>query len=94
MARAKREEQKNNLLLKENTISNQKNIISALVILAIIVIVLGLNGLRLNRLLKDLSQTDALSGLYNRRYMNKRLEEEKFFSQNATSNELLVKKIW
>lgn len=70
------EEQKNNLLLKEDTISNQKNIISALVILAIIVIVLGLNGLRLNRLLKDLSQTDALSGLYNRRYMNKRFEEE------------------
>ncbi len=70
------EEQKNNLLLKEDTISNQKNIISALIILTIIVIVLGLNGLRLNRLLKDLSQTDALSGLYNRRYMNKRLEEE------------------
>lgn len=70
------EEQKNNLLLKEDTISNQKNIISALVILSIIIIALGLNGLRLNRLLKDLSQTDALSGLYNRRYMNKRLEEE------------------
>ena len=70
------EEQKNNLLLKEDTISNQKNIISALVILSIIIIALGLNGLRLNRLLKDLSQTDALSGLYNRRYMNKKLEEE------------------
>lgn len=70
------EEQKNNLLIKEDIISNQKNIISALVILSTIIIALGLNGLRLNRLLKDLSQTDALSGLYNRRYMSKRLEEE------------------
>ena len=70
------EEQKNNLLVKENIISDQKNIIFALIILSVIIIVLGLNGLRLNRLLKDLSQTDALSGLYNRRYMNKKLEEE------------------
>lgn len=70
------EEQKNNLLIKEDIISNQKNIISALVILSTIIIALGLNGLRLNKLLRNLSQTDALSGLYNRRYMNKRLEEE------------------
>ena len=70
------EEQNNNLLIKEDIISNQRNIISALIILSTIIIALGLNGLRLNRLLKDLSQTDALSGLYNRRYMNKKLEEE------------------
>ena len=70
------EEQKSNLLIKEDIISDQKNIISALVILSIIIIALGLNGLRLNKLLKNLSQTDALSGLYNRRFMNKKLEEE------------------
>lgn len=70
------EEQKNNLLIKEDIISDQKNIIFALVLLSIIIIALGLNGLRLNKLLKNLSQTDALSGLYNRRFMNKKLEEE------------------
>jgi GGDEF domain-containing protein len=70
------EEQKNNLIIKEHTISDQKNIILALGLLSMVIIALGLNGLRLNRLLKNLSQTDALSGLYNRRFMNKGLQDE------------------
>lgn len=45
-------------------------------LLSVIIIFLGLNGIRQNRLLKNLSQTDTLSGLYNRRFMNKKLEEE------------------
>lgn len=70
------EEQKNNILLKEAIITNQKNIIFVLGILSVIVVILGLNGIRQNRLLKSLSQTDTLSGLYNRRYINQKLEEE------------------
>lgn len=70
------QEQKNNLLIKEDIISDQKNIIFALVFLSIIIFILGLNGIRQNRLLKNLSQTDSLSGLYNRRFMNQKLEEE------------------
>jgi len=73
---SKIEEQKNNLLIKEDIISDQKNIISALVILSTIIVILGLNGIRQNRLLKNLSQIDTLSGLYNRRFMNQKLEEE------------------
>ncbi len=85
------EEQKNNLLLKENTISNQKNIIFALIILSTVIIILGLNGIRLNRLLRNLSQTDALSGLYNRRYMNKKLEDEVLkYQRNKTPFSLLL----
>jgi diguanylate cyclase (GGDEF)-like protein len=64
------------LIIKEHTISDQKNIILALGLLSMVIIALGLNGLRLNRLLKNLSQTDALSGLYNRRFMNKGLQDE------------------
>lgn len=70
------EEQKNNLLIKENIISDQKNIIIILGILSVIIILLGLNGIRQNRLLKNLSQIDSLSGLYNRRFMIQKLEEE------------------
>ncbi|NCB11890.1 MAG: DUF4154 domain-containing protein [Erysipelotrichia bacterium] len=70
------QEQKKNLLLKEDVISNQKNIITIMALLSVIIIFLGLNGIRQNRLLKNLSQTDTLSGLYNRRFMNKKLEEE------------------
>ena len=70
------EDQKNKLLLKETIISEQKNAMFILAILFIIILVLGINGIRQNRLLRDLSQTDTLSGLYNRRFMNKKLEEE------------------
>lgn len=70
------QEQKKNLLLKENVISNQKNIITIMGLLSMIIIILGLNGIRQNRLLKSLSQIDTLSGLYNRRFMNQRIEEE------------------
>jgi hypothetical protein len=49
---SKIEEQKSNIIIKENTISDQKNIISALAILSIIVVILGLNGIRQNQLLK------------------------------------------
>lgn len=73
---SKIEEQKSNIIIKENTISDQKNIISALTILSIIVVILGLNGIRQNQLLKNLSQTDSLSGLYNRRFINQKLQEE------------------
>ena len=37
---------------------------------------MGINGIRQNLLLKNLSQIDTLSGLYNRRFMNKKIEEE------------------
>lgn len=70
------EEQKNNLLLKEGVIADQKNIIATLVVLFMIIVILGLNGIRQNRLLKNLSQTDSLSSLYNRRFMLNKLEEE------------------
>lgn len=70
------EDQKNKLLLKETIISEQKNAMLILAILFIIILALGINGIRQNRLLRDLSQTDTLSGLYNRRFMNKKLEEE------------------
>lgn len=70
------EEQKNNLLLKEVVIADQKNIIATLVVLFMIIVILGLNGIRQNRLLKNLSQTDSLSSLYNRRFMLNKLEEE------------------
>lgn len=70
------QEQKKNLLLKEDVISNQKNIITIMGLLSMIIIILGLNGIRQNRLLKSLSQIDTLSGLYNRRFMNQRIEEE------------------
>lgn len=70
------EEQRNNLLLKEDIISNQKNIIMILILLSFITIILGLNIILKNRLLKNLSQTDSLSGLNNRRFMLKKLEDE------------------
>ena len=70
------QEQKNNLLLKEDIISEQKNAMGILAALFIIILILGINGIRQNRLLKNLSQTDSLSGLYNRRFMNQKLEEE------------------
>ena len=70
------EEQKSNLLIKENIISDQKNIIIILGILSVIIILLGLNGIRQNILLKNISQIDTLSGLYNRRFMIQKIEEE------------------
>ncbi|RBQ31552.1 hypothetical protein CRU92_07190 [Arcobacter sp. FW59] len=70
------DEQNSSILVKEEIITNQKNIIFVFFILLIIILALGLNVLRQNRLLKNLSETDTLSGLYNRRYTLKRLEEE------------------
>ncbi len=64
------------MLLKEVVIADQKNIIATLVVLFMIIVILGLNGIRQNRLLKNLSQTDSLSSLYNRRFMLNKLEEE------------------
>ncbi|MBU0925174.1 DUF4154 domain-containing protein [bacterium] len=70
------QEQKNNLLIKENIISEQKNAMAVLAVLFIIILILGINGIRQNKLLKKLSQIDSLSGLYNRRFINQKLEEE------------------
>lgn len=70
------QEQKKNLLLKENIITDQKNAMSILAILFFIILILGIIGIKQNKLLKNLSQIDTLSGLYNRRFMNKKLEEE------------------
>ncbi len=63
-------------LIKESIIADQKNKILIFGALFIIILILGINGIRQNLLLKNLSQIDTLSGLYNRRFMNKRLEEE------------------
>ena len=70
------EEEKNNLLVKESIIADQKNKILIFGALFIIILILGINGIRQNLLLKNLSQIDTLSGLYNRRFMNKKIEEE------------------
>ena len=70
------EEEKNNLLIKESIIADQKNKILIFGALFIIILILGINGIRQNLLLKNLSQIDTLSGLYNRRFMNKKIEEE------------------
>jgi len=72
------EEQTRNLLLKENIIAEQKNAMGILAVLFIIILILGINGIRQNRLLKNLSQTDTLTGLYNRRFVNQKIEEEIF----------------
>ena len=70
------EEEKNNLLIKESIIADQKNKILIFGALFIIILILGINGIRQNLLLKNLSQIDTLSGLYNRRFMNKKIEEK------------------
>jgi len=70
------EQQKVVLVKKDGLISMQQNTIELLAFLTGIIILLGLYGIKQNRLLKNLSQTDSLSGLYNRRFMNKKIEEE------------------
>lgn len=85
------EVQKDNLLIKEDIISNQKSVIGYLVILFIIIVILGTNVFKQNRLLKKLSQTDTLSGLFNRRVIIEKLDEEiSKYNRYKTSFSLLL----
>lgn len=70
------DEQRNSILIHEKTIELQKLSIIIVLILLTIILFLGINGIRQNLKLKNFSETDSLSNLYNRRYANNILEKE------------------
>jgi len=70
------EKQKENLVEKEGVISTQKGVIIILLALFAIIAVLIRHVLRQNGLLNALSQTDPLTGLYNRRVLIERISNE------------------
>ena len=72
------EKQKDKLLQKEGVISTQKGTIVALSILVGIIVLLVLYVFKQNALLKHLSHTDVLTGLFNRRAFLDRLDDEIF----------------
>jgi diguanylate cyclase (GGDEF)-like protein len=68
--------QNENLVKKEGVISTQKGVIIILLILFAIIAVLIRHVVRQNALLNALSQTDPLTGLYNRRVLLERISNE------------------
>lgn len=70
------EKEKENLVEKEGVISTQKGVIGILLVLFAIIAVLIRHVLKQNGLLNALSQTDPLTGLYNRRVVMERISSE------------------
>ncbi|WP_298693662.1 YfiR/HmsC family protein [uncultured Sulfuricurvum sp.] len=68
--------QKKNLVEKEGVISTQKGVIAILLVLFGVIAVLIRYVVKQNALLNALSQTDHLTGLYNRRVLLDRMENE------------------
>jgi diguanylate cyclase (GGDEF)-like protein len=84
--------QEQKLLEKESTITTQKDVIGYFLFFFIVITILGLYVIRQNRLLKELSQTDALTGLFNRRAIINSLNREisKFKRYEAPFSILLI----
>ncbi len=68
--------QNENLVKKEGVISTQKGVIAILLVLFAVIIVLVHRVVKQNGLLNALSQTDPLTGLYNRRVLMDKLHNE------------------
>lgn len=70
------DEQRNSILIHEKTIELQRLSMTVVSILLTIILFLGINGIRQNRKLKNLSEIDPLSKLYNRRFSSNILNIE------------------
>lgn len=70
------EHQKSSLTKKEGVITTQRGVLAALSILFGIIALLIVYVLKQNRLLRELSQTDPLTGLLNRRTLMGKIHEE------------------
>lgn len=68
--------QKEKLVYKEGVITNQREMIGILLIFGSIIIILALYVIRQNRRLDELSQTDPLTGLFNRRAFLPKINDE------------------
>ncbi len=73
---AKIEQQKENLSGLYSTVDKQKNIIFMFMALFVLILFLAYLTYKQQRKLKNLSEVDTLSGLYNRRYINAKLDSE------------------
>lgn len=84
--------QKDNLIHKEGIISTQKGAIGALLILVGIIVLLVVFVFKQNAQLRNLSQTDPLTGLFNRRAFLNKLHSEilKFNRYEAPLSILLM----
>lgn len=69
------ETQKEKIVQKEGVISTQRGAITALLVLFGIILVLGWYVIKQNKLLNALSQTDPLTGLYNRRVFMEKVSQ-------------------